>query len=471
MRKAFFMSTMALLSMCLYTGQITAQESVSPVTPLALRCEYQKTPLGVDVHVPRLSWQLDAPESAPRGLTQTAYQILVADSLEALTRDEGSLWDSDKVVSNVQLHIPYAGETLQSGQRVWWKVRVWDNTDKASAYSAPSWWEMGLLTEENWTAQWIGRSERNISEEKDWYADRPAPLLRKTFSLDRPVKSARAYVTGLGYYELRLNGAKVGDHELDTAWTAYDHRIFYSVYDITEQLIEGDNVVGGMLGNGWYNPLPMKMWGRFNLREALAVGNPCLRAQVEITYEDGQVEHIVTDESWRTAEGPIRKNSVYLGEVYDAREDQPGWDATGFDDSAWDTAACFEVPAGKLEAQPLPPIRVTDTLKPVSVEEVSPGVYLFDAGENLAGRVRINVSGPAGTRIAIRYGELRYPDGQLNPMTAVWGQNKNREIPEGSEKPSTAWQEDVYILHGEGRYRSPQCPFPPNSHDRQCHYR
>ncbi len=418
--------------------------------PEGLRCEYLHNPLGVDVVTPRLSWQFHENESAPeKNLKQIAYQILVASTPEILAAGGGDLWDSGRVESPEQLNISYAGTALRPGQRVWWQVRSWSNHGHAGV-SEPAWWEMGLLEESNWGASWIQRTEPPAPNEQDWFSERPAPLLRKEFTLQKPVRRARAYVCGLGYNELRLNGARVGSHELEPGWTSYGKRVFYSVYDVTAQLATGTNAMGCMLGNGWYNPLPLRMWTRFNLREALTVGNPCARIQLDLEYEDGSTERITSDTSWKTADGPIRKNSVYLGEWYDARAEHPGWDRAGFDDSAWNAAEPAHAPEGVLQAQPSPPIEVTETIPAVSVNEVQPGVFIYDFGQNLAGRARLALSGPAGTKMQMRYGELLHPDGTLNPMTSVAGQFKNQPVPDGSERPATAWQCDTYVLRGEG---------------------
>ncbi len=422
----------------------TATVAAGELSSTALRCEYAENPLGIDVAKPRLSWIL---QSAERGQAQTAYQVLAATAPAVLARDQGDLWDSGRVESAESLGIAYAGPALHSGQRVHWKVRVWDRDGRAGDWSEPAWWEMGLLHSGDWRGQWIGTPGERPERPEDFYRDNPAPLLRREFDLAKPIRRARAYASGLGYYELRLNGQRVGDHLLDPAWTSYGKRVFYSTYDVTELLRAGRNAVGLMLGNGWYNPLPMKMWGRFNLREALTVGPPRAILHLEIEYEDGTRESIGTDTAWRAGEGPILRNSVYLGEVYDARRESAGWDLPGFDDGDWPVAVTVSEPVGPLQAQPLPPIRVTAALKPVAVSEPSAGVYIFDMGQNFAGRVRFRVKGPAGTRIALRYGELLYPDGTLNPMTGVTGQIKQPGLG-GPGAPDVAWQQDVYILKG-----------------------
>ncbi len=428
---------------------ISTGATMAGITPTRLRCEYAENPLGIDAARPRLSWAL---ESSERGQVQTAYQVLVAGSEQPLASGRGDLWDSGKVASSRQIEIEYAGTPLQSGQRVWWTVRVWDRNGKASDYSRPARWEMGLLRPEDWHGRWIRRDEPAPAGEKELYDDHPAPMFRRAFTVAKKVSRARAYVSGLGYYELRINGARVGDHMLDPGWTTYSKRVLYSAYDVTPMLHEGPNVIGAIVGNGWYNPLPLRMWGSINPREHLTIGPPRLIVHLSIEYTDSTRETIGTDESWKVGDSPILRNSVYLGEVYDARRERPGWDRSGFDDAGWQNAVFAVEPVGPLRAQTAEPIRVTQTLRPVNVTEPRPGVFIFDMGQNYAGWVTLRVTAPADTRIALRYGELLHPDGTLNVMTSVCGQIK-REGMGGPGAPPLAYQGDTYICRGGGPER------------------
>ena len=431
-------------------ADVRAQESAeATLVPGNLRCEYQRNPLGLDVGAPRLDWRLVRRQDS-RGDAQSAYQVQVATSEARLRRGRPDLWDTGMTPSSQNIGIKYAGVALRPGQRAYWRVRVWDQEGRVSPYSAPAWWEAGLLEQGNWAAKWIRSPEPLPSDEEDFFRDQPAPLFRREFHVKKPVHSARAYVSGLGNYELRVNGRRVGDHELDPAWTSFGQRVFYSTYDVTDLLLEGPNAVGAIVGNGWYNPLPLRMWNRFNPRDALTVGAPRLVVQLEIRYEDGSRERVVTDESWKTAASAVLRNSVYLGEVVDARLEQPSWDEAGFDAAGWVAAIPATEAVGQLCAQPLPPIRVTERIAAGTLSQPIPGTYIFDMGVNFAGRVRLRCQGPAGTRIQLRYGELLYPDGTLNPMTAVCGQLKNRTVPEGSEAPPTAWAREIYTLKGAG---------------------
>ena len=416
------------------------------VQPVQLTCEYRVNPVGIDTVAPRLAWIL---ESEERGQAQTAYQILVASNGEKLKANEPNLWDSGRVTSSEAIGIVYAGKPLVSGQRACWKVRAWDRDGKASAWSEPAFFEMGLLKPDDWKAKWIC-SDRPLPEKpEDYYKDNHAPLFRKEFNVAKPIKRARAYASGLGYYELRCNGRRVSDHMLDPGWTSYAKRVLYSTYDVTEVLNQGPNAVGIIVGNGWYNPLPLRMWGWLNLREHLVIGKPRAILQIEIDYADGTHEHIVTGPDWKVGDSPILRNSVYLGEVYDARLEQTGWDKPGFKDDAWRPAMLAAESVGPLHAQMQPPIRVTRAIKPIGFSQPRPGVRLFDMGQNFAGVVRLRVTGPAGTRVNLRYGELLNADGTLNGMTSVAGQIK-RPGAGGPGAPDIAWQVDSYILKGYG---------------------
>ena len=410
-----------------------------------LRCEYRRNPLGIDAARPRLSWAL---ESNERGQRQTAYRVLVASSKESLRRDRGNLWDTGKVKSSNSVHVVYDGQPLKSRQHCWWKVRAWDRDGKPSDWSQPARWETALLTEQAWQAQWITDGKSNPEKPEGFYDDDPAPLFRQELTVDKPVRRARLYITGLGYYEASLNGSKVGDDLLTPGWTTYSERDLYNTYDVTDHLRRGENCLGVMLGDGWYNVVPMRMWGRFNLRDYLTVGRPRLKAQLYVEYADGSHETVVSDESWKVAPGPIVKNDPYLGEVYDARREKPGWDAPGYDDSDWKNAAVAPDDLGRLSAQACPPIRATKSVEPVKITEPEPDTYIFDFGQNFAGRVRLRVRGERGTRIRLRYGELLYKDGTLNPMTAVAGQVKRKGVG-GPGAPPLAAQTDTYILKGE----------------------
>ncbi len=410
-----------------------------------LRCEFRQNPLGIDSPQPRLSWVLTSEEPNQR---QSAYRILVASSHGLLQSNHGDLWDSGKVMSPEQNNVAYSGAALRSAQGAYWKVRVWDGEGKPSAWSEPATWEMGLLSQSHWSATWLDDGRKPPTKDEDFYKEDPSPLFRREFKVGRPIRRARLYITGLGYYEARLNGRKVGDHVLDPGWTNFDRRVLYSTYDVTGQVKRGENCIGVALGNGWYNPLPMKMWGNLNLREHLAIGRPRFLAQLLVEYRDGSTLIIGSDTSWRVGDSEIRRNNIYLGEEVDARLEQPGWDRPGFDDRNWRRAVRAKG-IGKLAAQTQPPIKAHDSWHPIHVSEPRPGTYIYDCGENFAGWLRVKLDVPRGTKIVLRYGELLHSDGMLNPLTSVAGQIKSRGVA-GPGAPDVAWQSDTYIARGGG---------------------
>ncbi len=432
-----------LLSLMVFGGSAAG----AGAGPVDLRCEGIVDPLGVGRAHPRLSWRVEA---SGRGQTTSACRVAVATTEARLLAGQADLWDSGRIALERAPGVAYAGRPLACGETAYWRVRLWDGDGHPSEWSPIARWEAGPSDGAEWDARWI-RSPRPLPQgDAAFFEDQPASQFRREFRVSGPVRQARAYVTGLGCYELRLNGQRVGDRLLDPGWTDFAQRVYYSTYDVTALLAEGPNAVGALVGNGWYNPLPLRAWGWLNLREHLTVGPPRLLARLVIDYADGRRETVCTDGSWRVAESPIVRNSLYLGERYDARREQPGWDRPGFDDRAWEPAVEAVEPVGRLEAEPIPPVRVTEVLEPVAVTEPRPGVRIYDLGVNLAGHARIEVEGPAGAEVRLRYGELLRDDGTLNPMTSVAGQVKEGRCNGGPGAPPTAWQEDRYTLRGEG---------------------
>jgi alpha-L-rhamnosidase len=395
-----------------------------------LRCEYLENPLGIDVVRPRLSWTLQSPE---RGQKQTAYQVLVASSPEALGQDRADLWDSGRVASDRSVHVEYDGKRLASYQACWWKVRAWDKDGKPSAWSDAARWTMGILDPKEWTGKWIGYT-KPYEMPNDWLQKAPSPVFRKAFDLSQPIKSATVSLSGLGFYELHLNGAKVGDHVLDPGFTRYDKRVLYVTYDVTDQLKQGKNAIGVMLGNGWYNTFTRCAW---DFKNAPWISEPKMILQLRVVLADGSVHSITSDESWRANTGPVVLDAIRNGQLYDARREMPGWDTANFDDSSWAVPTVVEGPKGTLHAQMAPAIKVTETIKPVSMRQTHPGVWLFDMGQNLAGWAQLRVSGPAGTVISMRYCERL--DGGLP--------DRHTSDPYVFSGP---FQNDIYVLKGQG---------------------
>ena len=420
----------------------------APLQPASLKCENMENPLGIDNPHPKFSWILT---STGQNKFQSAYEIIVGTDESSIKKHIGNVWSPGKIFSAQQNNISYGGDALRPSTKYYWSVRVYDEQGKSWEWSKASWFETAMLDPSQWNAKWIGDVSAEPTRDEDYYKDDPMPLLRKEFHVDEKIISARLYISGLGYYEAYINGTRVGDRELDPGFTTYGKEVLYSVYDITSFLNKGANAIGVMLGNGWYNPLPMRLFGRIDLRKYQQTGRPCLKAEIRIQTSHGSIEKIITDESWRVAPGPIYRNNVYLGESYDARNELPHWNETIFDASKWRVASIVSGPGGMLQAEMIPPIRVTEKLHPVSINEVGKDTFIVDMGQNFAGVAKIEVQGAAGTKIKLLYGENIYKDGRLNYMTTVCTQLKKGVLSGGPGAPETAWQEDQYVLNGNGK--------------------
>jgi len=354
---------------------------MAQLNPREPRCEYIENPLGIDVPGPRLSWVV---ESSQRGQMQSAYRILVASSPERLGADIGDKWDSGKVESDRSINVAYEGSELTSAEKCGWKVRVWDRDGRAGPWSEPASFEMGLLEESDWQGEWIGAG-----------SDVSGPLLRKEFEIRGEVTQARAYICGLGWYELYINGRKVGDHVLDPAASDYAKRCYYVTYDVTDLLKDGPNAIGVMLGNGWFCE-PGAEGSHYG-------DSPRALLQLSAELAGGGSVSLVTDGTWKVSPGPITSNDFYHGEVYDARLEKTGWDSPGCDDSAWLSAEMKAAPGGRLASQLIPAIKVIKTLQPAKFSVPNPGVYVYDMGQLFGGWARLRVQGPGGVKVSIRY--------------------------------------------------------------------
>lgn len=582
------------LSLCLASFAALSLAAAAPASVRVerLRCEYRVNPLGIDAAHPRLSWNLATSDAAARGLSQGAYQVLVASTADKLAEDEGDLWDSGRVASDQSIQIPYAGKPLVTREVCYWKVRVWDQDGRASPWSDTAHWTMGILKPADWRAKWIGldgedepvalkdtswiwapegqadkavpageryfrrtfdvpvdRTIKHVEylataddqckafingrdiggrdnfrtvkehdlttdvkpgknllavigtnkgagnnpagivgiltvkfdrgepmvirtdnswkvsdkaaagwntnpnfDDSQWPAaqvtgpvgmqpwgevrapeDRrlPARYVRKQFISDRGKKVRRATVSlsGLGLSELYLNGQKVGDDVLSPGATEYPKRVLYVTHDVTDQIKSGANVIGVILGNGRFYSMRSKVYAGMP-----HYGFPKLLLNLTIEYDDGTRQEIVSDDSWKlTADGPILANNEYDGEEYDARKEFAGWSAAGFDDAKWQAVEMVEAPEGEIAAQMIEPIRVVDTIKPIKITEPKPGMFIFDMGQNMVGWCRLDVSGPAGTKVQLRFAETLNPDGTLY-LANIRG----------------AKVTDVYTLKGEG---------------------
>ena len=394
-----------------------------PLPPIELRCESLPEPLGIDAPSPRFSW---LPPATARGERQTGWSIIVSSARELCEREHGDFWESGPRDGDGFHNVGYGGDPLLSCTRYFWRVRWRDKDGAESPWSGIASFVTGFLYEGDWKARWVAaravaeftsRSSVLLGEAGGDDVQAHAVYLRKEFEVrDRPVM-ALAFISGLGHAELRLNGAKAGDRVLDPGWTDYKKRALYSTYDVTG-LIRAKNAAGVILGNGRH----VKSFG---------YGAPRMTCRIEVETESGERKVVLSDESWRTSPGPLRENGLYFGERYDARLEQAGWDAPGFDDAGWEAAVT--VPGPPLLSQVMPPIRVCQDLAPVARHSPSPGTWVFDFGQNFSGWVRLRVSGPAGAEIRLRHAELLHEDGTVN-----MGPTENAEAT------------DAYILKGGG---------------------
>ncbi|MCD6286920.1 MAG: glycoside hydrolase family 78 protein [Anaerolineae bacterium] len=392
-----------------------------------LRTEYLENPLGIDVPRPRLSWQ-DAGEG--RNIMQEAYQVQVAQDAAQLGSGRDLLWDSGKVTSDNSTYIQYGGRAGQSGQRCFWHVRVWDQDDQPSNWSEPAWWEMGLLEEKEWRADWI-----EVDWEEDPKAFKPCPFFRRSFALDQPVQSARLYVTSHGLYEAWLNGKRVGDQVFTPGYTPYDKQLQYQVYDVTALLKEGENALGAILGDGWYRGKVYVANNRNVYGARLG-----LLALLRVETIDAQVI-VATDSQWKVTTGPIVKSDMRDGEIYDARLEMPDWCNAGFDDSAWQGVRVVLHPKNHLVASMGVPVRRKETFHPTILKTPN-GETVLDFGQNLAGVVHMKVRGPKGTTIHLQHGETLDKGGNFTIANLLITKPKD-----GKMRP---FQDVYYTLKGEG---------------------
>jgi hypothetical protein len=404
-----------LFLVALLTTPFICNAQTASIQPVNLRCEFLENPLGVDVQNPVVSWTLSATNIKNRDLRQAAYQVLVATAPELLKKDEGDLWNSGKVASDRTRQITYTGKALRSGQKCWWKIKVWDASGKPSGWSETAAWQMGLLTSGDWgKAQWIGYEDLPDSmrifpgthfggiELGNKCMQRPViPLFRREFELKKKVASALLYITGLGQYEAYMNGIKVGNSFLTPGWTQYDKTILYNTYDVGNLIKPGTNAIGVIVGNGFYNI------NRERYRKlAIAYGMPKMICMLTITFTDGTEDIIESGSDWKTAPSPVTYCSIYGGEDYDARLEQEGWNKTGFADGQWKNALPVTPPKGTLRAELGYPVEVKDTISVKQIIKHGEGKYVYDFGQNASGIIELTVKGMKGRDIILTPGEL-----------------------------------------------------------------
>ena len=459
------LARLALLTSLTAAGRAEAQGALAAVR---LETDAAAEPLGIDDRAPRLTWAL---ASERRGVLQAAYRVLVATRAELLREGRADVWDSREVRSGDPWAV-YAGPALRARTRYFWAVRATAADGLASGWSEPAWFETGLLGPTDWRGQWIAGPERpgtpSIADgaaddsasraggefcrpvrwltsgfaarlvrnnEGECRAARPAPMLRRSFTVTKPVARARIYASGLAYNDLRVNGAPASERVLDPGFTRYDRTVLYTTHDVTALVRPGENVVATELGAGQFdNAARTWDWG---WHEAEWRATPRLRLDLYVTYADGTEDVIASDASWKVSvAGPTRYDNYYFGETYDARREVAGWDRPGFDAASWGAARVVSAPAGVVRAQTHEPIRVVSTREPGTRSEPSPGVVVYDVGQTLTGWATVRVTAPAGTAVEIFYSEKRDSTGRASVV--------------GNDLVFGQLQTDYYVARGGG---------------------
>ena len=405
----------------------TQSLALNDVTIDNLRCEMLVNPKGIDVTQPRFSWQMNGQQ---RALKQIAYQIIVASSPKKLSNNEGDVWNSGKVLSDQSVLVEFNGKTLTSRQECFWKVKVWTNKGE-NEWTQPASFTTGLLKASDWKAKWIGLDKAFAWDSVSQFARLSARYFRKELSTSKTIKRATVYISGLGLYELYINGQKIGDQVLAPAPTDYSKTILYNTFDVTQNLKAGKNAIAAVLGNGRFftmrqNYKPQK-WHNF--------GFPKMMLQLEVEYTDGSKQIISSDATWKvTADGPIRTNNEYDGEEYDATKELHGWNEAGYDDSQWLPVQLVKSPGGIVKAQMNESMKVMQRIQPVSIKPVSSEKYILDMGQNMAGWIKMQVQGRKGDKVKLRFAESLQPNGELYTANL-----------------RDARVTDIYTLKGEGK--------------------
>jgi alpha-L-rhamnosidase len=425
-----------ILSICISSS--IAPEKADPkagfLKILDLKCEYASNPIGLDVQSPQLSWRM---ESETRGVLQAAYQVMVSGSQENLVQDKGDIWDSGKINSARSCGVTYQGPALKSRERYYWKVRIWDSNNNPSPWSEPAFFEMGLLKQEDWNSDWIGFAPGRTGQ---------VLYFKHSLHIDKKVQKARAYVSGIGYYEFRINGKKAGDHVLDPSTSDYSKRVYYATYDIAD-FLEKENAFVVTVGPGWY-------------------GLPKLKILVEINYTDGTHENITSNDMRTVTTGPILRSSIYDGEYYDAREEKPDFYTSGIPsfimNATWGYAPLADDPGGKMISQKVEPVKIVRTINPEIIQEPVPGIYVIDAGQNLAGWASIKVRGQRGTAITLKFAETLYKNGTVNQENLRSAKAQDTYVLKGEAEEN--W-EPAFTYHGFRYIQVEGFPYPPKIGD------
>ncbi|PJJ08514.1 alpha-L-rhamnosidase [Flavobacterium sp. 1] len=422
MKKSFLYTFILIALLCFSLAE--AQNKISVTN---LQCEMLNNPEGIDVVQPRLSWQI---KSDVNDVKQTAYQIMVASTLENLNANKVDLWDSGKVTSDESVNIIYNGKKLGERQNAFWKVTVFTNKGEIKSATTAH-FSIGILTYADWkSTRWIGYEKLSKDDSVSQYSRLSARYLRKEINLKKQVKSAKVYIMGMGLYELYINGNKIGDQVLAPVPTDYTKNVKYNVFDVTSQLKEGKNMLGTILGNGRF----FAMRQDYKPYKIKSFGFPKMALQLFVEYTDGTKDIIRTDDTWKlTTDGPILSNNEYDGEEYDARKEMKGWATTNFDNKNWVNARYVQEPGGFYEAQMTPNMKIMGEVKPISIKATAKGTYILDMGQNMVGWLQLKVKGKSGDQITMKFAESLQANGSLY-------------IANLRDAKTT----DVYTLKGEG---------------------
>jgi alpha-L-rhamnosidase len=402
MKKFFLHITFIIITTISFSAK--AQNKISVTN---LQCEMLNNPEGIDVLQPRLSWQINADVN---DVKQTAYQILLASTLEKLNANNADLWDSGKIESNEAVNIIYKGKKLENRQDVFWKVTIWTNKGEIKSNETAH-FSIGILTYADWkSTRWIGYEKLSKEDSVSQYARLSARYLRKEINLKKQVKNAKVYMMGMGLYQLYINGNKVGYQVLAPVPTDYTKNVKYNVFDVTSQLKEGKNMLGTILGNGRF----FAMRQDYKPYKIKSFGLPKMALQLFVEYTDGTQDVIRTDDTWKvTTDGPILSNNEYDGEEYDARKEMKGWNTTNFDDKNWVNARYVQEPGGFYEGQMTPNMKIMGEVKPISIKATAKGTYILDMGQNMVGWLQLKVKGKSGDQVTMKFAESLQADGSL----------------------------------------------------------
>ncbi|MBN2165145.1 MAG: family 78 glycoside hydrolase catalytic domain [Marinilabiliaceae bacterium] len=371
-----------------------------------LKTEMMVNPLGLNTATPRFSWQI---KDSLRGVMQVSYQILVASSLEKLNNNIGDLWDSKDTPGDISVLVPYLGSKLKSKTFAYWKVKVVTNK-RSEVWSKPAFFSIGLLHKKDWHGRWIGIDKAFEWDNETAESRLSARYLRTGFKSDKEIKRATAYIIGLGMYELYLNGRKIGDQVLAPVPTDYTKTIVYNTFDVTNNIVDGENAIGVVLGNGRF----YTMRQNYKPYKIKNFGYPKLLFQLEIDYADGSHQTIVSNDKWKmTTDGPIRSNNEYDGEIYDATKELTVWNTIEYNDESWFNARYVQEPGGMPVGLTTPNMKILKEIQPVSIHHLSDGKYILDMGQNFAGWLQLKVKGNRGDTITLRFAESLNDDGSL----------------------------------------------------------